>query len=288
MAHSSRGLGHLPLKEEITGSNPVCATKVVFTAFFIAKLTRKAVIFWVFANGLLTILLNCLFFTLAVKHPVEKVDYAELDPLIIEAARSFATPLTEFELSNPKVTVHYIDGRRFMSWSRERYDVIIINLPSPSTLQLNRFYTREFFEIADARLSRDGILAITCPGSLSYMGEELANLNACIYRTLYDVFPYVRAVLGEANLFLASPSAEISTAEPALLAQRLQERALETRLLSDFHIQYKLDKVKEDWFLDSIAQAPDVRINRDLPPGYFMIYRCGAPSFRNVSEASSR
>ena len=29
MAHSSRGLGHLPLKEEITGSNPVCATKVV-------------------------------------------------------------------------------------------------------------------------------------------------------------------------------------------------------------------------------------------------------------------
>ena len=27
VAHSSRGLGHLPLKEEITGSNPVCATK---------------------------------------------------------------------------------------------------------------------------------------------------------------------------------------------------------------------------------------------------------------------
>ena len=25
-AHSSSGLGHLPLKEEITGSNPVCAT----------------------------------------------------------------------------------------------------------------------------------------------------------------------------------------------------------------------------------------------------------------------
>jgi hypothetical protein len=27
VAHSSSGLGHLPLKEEITGSNPVCATK---------------------------------------------------------------------------------------------------------------------------------------------------------------------------------------------------------------------------------------------------------------------
>ena len=30
VAHSSRGLGHLPLKEEITGSNPVCATKLDF------------------------------------------------------------------------------------------------------------------------------------------------------------------------------------------------------------------------------------------------------------------
>lgn len=26
MAHSSSGLGHRPLKAEITGSNPVCAT----------------------------------------------------------------------------------------------------------------------------------------------------------------------------------------------------------------------------------------------------------------------
>ncbi len=25
-AHSSRGLGHFPLKEEIMGSNPICAT----------------------------------------------------------------------------------------------------------------------------------------------------------------------------------------------------------------------------------------------------------------------
>lgn len=120
--------------------------------------------------------------------------------------------------------------------------------------------------MAKARLSRDGILAITCPGSLSYIGEELANLNACIYRTLHDVYPYVRVIPGESNLFLASPSAEISTAEPALLAQRLQDRALQTRLLSDFHIQYKLDEVRASWFLNSLDQVPEVKINRDIAP----------------------
>lgn len=201
-----------------------------------------------------------------VKHPVEKVDYAELDPLIIEAAHIFSTPLTEFELSNPKVAVHYTDGRLFMSRGREHYDVIIINLPSPSTLQLNRFYTREFFEVADARLSRDGILAVTCPGSLSYMGEEMATLNACIYYTLHDIFPYIRAIPGETNLFLASPSAKISTAEPTLIAQRMQDRNLKTKLLTDFYIQYRLDKARANWLLNSLDQVPEVKLNQDLTP----------------------
>jgi hypothetical protein len=31
MAHSSSGLGRVPLKDEITGSNPVCATILTFT-----------------------------------------------------------------------------------------------------------------------------------------------------------------------------------------------------------------------------------------------------------------
>jgi hypothetical protein len=35
VAHSSRGLGHLPLKEEITGSNPVCATNSVNISDFL-------------------------------------------------------------------------------------------------------------------------------------------------------------------------------------------------------------------------------------------------------------
>jgi hypothetical protein len=39
VAHSSRGLGHLPLKEEITGSNPVCATISPLLLIFVSILT---------------------------------------------------------------------------------------------------------------------------------------------------------------------------------------------------------------------------------------------------------
>jgi len=201
-----------------------------------------------------------------LKHPVEVVDYAELDPLIIEIAEKFPTQLTESELNNPKTTVHATDGRLHLGRSSERYDVVIINLPSPSNLQVNRFYTEEFFRLVRPRLGNEGVLAINCPGSLTYLSDELANLNACIYNTLNGAFPYVRAIPGESNLFLASPSAEISTSESDILAHRLQTRNLETKLLSDFHIRYKLDKEKEDWLLDSLNQASDIRINHDFAP----------------------
>ena len=51
MAHSSSGLGHRPLKAEITGSNPVCATKsdawessqALFVAVLLRALSRMII-----------------------------------------------------------------------------------------------------------------------------------------------------------------------------------------------------------------------------------------------------
>lgn len=120
--------------------------------------------------------------------------------------------------------------------------------------------------MAKARLNHDGILAITCPGSLSYIGEELANLNACLYYTMQNVFASASPIPGELNILLASPSAEILNVEASTIAQRFQKRNLKTKLMSDYHIQYKLDETKAAWFLDSLEQVREVRLNRDLVP----------------------
>ena len=62
MAHSSSGLGHRPLKAEITGSNPVCATTASLTPFSKAKLGPGTADKSAFANILLTKLFDDLFF----------------------------------------------------------------------------------------------------------------------------------------------------------------------------------------------------------------------------------
>ncbi len=209
-----------------------------------------------------------------IKYPVEAVDYAELDPLLIQMAQKFITPLTAQELGDPRVKVEHIDGRllvRRIGWAsrshpEEGYDLIIVNLPYPLTLQLNRFYTLEFFQMIGEILAGDGILVINSPGTLTYMSEELRDLNAVLYQTLKAAFPHVHPIPGDLNLWLASPSASISAVTPEALVQRWGQRALKTQLMTEFHIRYKLDERRLDWFWESLRGSEEIRLNEDLHP----------------------
>ncbi len=205
-----------------------------------------------------------------LKHPsVERVDYAELDPLILEVVKKFTVPLTETELSDTKVFIEYIDGRLFVKTTPRKYDLVFVGLSNPSDLQANRLFTKEFFTLVKKILNKDGILAISLPGSLTYLGDELRNLNACIINTLKEPYPYVRIIPGDFNLFLASTSHEVSLIDHTKLSQRLRERNLQVSLLIPAHIEYKLSPRWLDWFLKSL-EGGTKDINRDfLPIGLF-------------------
>ena len=205
-----------------------------------------------------------------LKHPsLERIDYAELDPLILEVVKKFTVPLTETELSDARVNIEYMDGRLFVKTTPRKYDLVLVGLSNPSDLQVNRLFTKEFFTLVKKRLKEEGILAISLPGSLTYLGEELRDLNACIINTLKEVYPYVRIIPGEFNLFLASISPEVSFTSHIQLSQRLKDRNLKLSLLIPAHIEYKLSPRWLNWFLESL-EGGTKKINQDfLPTGLF-------------------
>ena len=53
------------------------------------------------------------------------------------------------------------------------YDVVIANVPDPTTAQLNRFYTSEFFEEVGEILAKGGVIGVTVSSSENYIGGEL-------------------------------------------------------------------------------------------------------------------
>jgi spermidine synthase len=185
--------------------------------------------------------------------------------------------LTLSELSDPRVRVEHVDGRllvRRKKWGiasqpKEGYDLVIVNLPYPSTLQLNRFYTVEFFQMVRGLLAEEGILVIGCPGTLTYMSDELRHLNTMAYHTLQQTFPYVRPIPGDVTLWLASPSDALSTVPVEALVERWEERGLETQLLTAPHIRLRLGQTRLDWFWTSLGKEEDggkAIVNRDLHP----------------------
>jgi len=202
-----------------------------------------------------------------LKHPsVELVEYAELDPLVFEIIRKFPTPLTEDELTDSGVKIKHIDGRLFLKMTDNIYDLIFIGLSEPSDLQTNRFFTKEFFSLAEKRLDKTGILVIGLSGSLTYLSDELRDLNGCIFNTIKSVFPYVRVIPGDGtNIFLASNSEEISLIDKTRLIHRLNERNLKANLIIPRHIEYKLHQRWSDWFLE-FMEGSTQKTNHDFSP----------------------
>lgn len=207
------------------------------------------------------------------KYPLLGIDYAELDPLLIEAVRAFPTPLTRSELGEPRLRIEQVDGRLLVrqkyaeasAGSQERYDLILVNLPYPSTLQLNRFYTLEFLTMVRQLLAGDGVVVVASPGALSYMSAEVRNLNATVYHTLQRALPGIRPIPGDLTLWLASPSQAILDVPLESLIERWQERDLDAQLVTPAHIRLRLDPHYLDWFWSSLTGGEGLTMGESLP-----------------------
>ncbi|MFC2152488.1 spermidine synthase [Bacteroidota bacterium] len=76
-----------------------------------------------------------------IKYPVKSIDYVDVNPEIIKMAK------TKLNVDSIQIlNIIERDAIRFLKKNKKKYDVVLINLPKPSTIQLNRFYTQEFFK----------------------------------------------------------------------------------------------------------------------------------------------
>lgn len=200
-----------------------------------------------------------------LKYSPQRVDYVELDPLLLNLIRQFPTPLTQSELSDPRVNIHYTDGRFFVKKTQVRFDLIFIGIPTPRELQTNRLFSIEFFSIAQKKMKAGGMISLTLPGSLTYISPELRDLNGCILDTLKSVFKYVRVIPGNPNLYFASDSEQLITATPQTLIKRLEERKIETNLFTKGYVEYRLHERWQNWFHKSMERH-EVHINSDFHP----------------------
>lgn len=203
----------------------------------------------------------------ALKHPtVESLDYVELDPALIGLAQQYFPAQTAVFRSDPRVHLHFLDGRSFLSETRESFDVIIVDVPDPETAQLNRFYTVEFFRLARAHLESGGLLAVQLRSSEETINPDLAEFLRSIRRTLGEAFPYQAAIPGETIHFFAANQRNVLTEDPQLLITRLHRRNLNTQYVSQYFIPYRMMPDRMEQVEAELAPLPSTPVNRDFAP----------------------
>jgi spermidine synthase len=109
-----------------------------------------------------------------LKYPVRKITYIERDPLLVK----YGTALTEN--SSVKITVLNDDAFRYIRTSADTFDIIILLIPPPSTLQLNRYYTSEFFQKIKEKLNPEGIFLCSPGPGDNYLNNESLKMFSSI------------------------------------------------------------------------------------------------------------
>ena len=204
--------------------------------------------------------------TEALKYPLKKIVYVELDPVFIRVLKSLPDPTTEKELKDARVDIESTDGRNYIKNTRERFDAVFVNTGLPTSLAINRYYTVEFFDRVLGVLKRDGIAVFKTWGSLAYLSDEVKKINASLLKTLLNVFPYVEAVPGDGfNIFIASQ--EKINLDVDVLVDNWKGLGLKTHLINPEYLALRLQKPYHDWFYDGLkSEMKNAPVNQDLRP----------------------
>jgi spermidine synthase len=199
---------------------------------------------------------------------VQRLDYVELDPQLAALERQWLPPAAGAVFRDPRLQVHYADARRYVETAAEPYDVIIMALPEPRSAQLNRFYTREFFQAAARRLRPPGVFSLSLGGSETGFNPLRAAYLAMIHRTLQQAFPEVLALPGARVRFLASVTPGSLTGDAEALVQRLKERHLPLTYVREYYLLDDLSPARQA-YLAQMLSAPPPEVNLDLAPGVY-------------------
>jgi spermidine synthase len=90
---------------------------------------------------------------------VWRITLVDVDPLVVDAAKYVPNlvKLNEHSLHNSRVTVLQQDAAAFLASNHFPYDVIMVDLPDPTTKILSDLYTIEFYSLLGHSLADDGI-----------------------------------------------------------------------------------------------------------------------------------
>lgn len=245
---SGRAAGSFPAEFEVTENMALIAAAT-------AKLDRVLMVGGV-AQGQLAALL---------KFPVRSVEYLEHDPQLLGFLAGFLTEQDVRALRDPRVRLVEGDARRYIADRRNGgWDLVLLNVPEPSGLGLNRYFTEQFYRLLSEKENAPVVIT-SLPSTPNYIGGEVGQVSASIYAAIRSNFNEVKAIPGSRMVIFAGPENTAFDLSPASLIQRYIARGKPLTLFDERSFTLLADERRIVEATEALA-ASRATVNDDYRP----------------------
>ncbi|OLS59718.1 fused MFS/spermidine synthase [Pseudomonas putida] len=141
---------------------------------------------------------------------------AELLPAVVKAAPLFQGNYGA--IADPRLDLRLRDGRRELLASPQTYDLITLEPPPPSAAGVVNLYSRDFYQLAAARLNAQGIVAQWLP-----LPTQNEDDSRALVRSFLDVFPHASLWTSEFHEMLLVGSLQPLQLDAARISERLHQ-----------------------------------------------------------------
>lgn len=168
-----------------------------------------------------------------LKHStVKRAVMVDIDEDVVEIAKKYLEKWHQGAFNDPRAEVVIADGKKYVEETDEKFDVVILDLTDPYSIEISReLYSVEFYSKIYRVLSDDGLM-VTQAGSSFFFEKVYDNVLEAVKKNFPIIVEYNVwvPVFGYANNFIVGSKkydpSKISIEE---VDERLKNRGVETR-----------------------------------------------------------
>lgn len=127
-----------------------------------------------------------------LKYPdVERISMVDLDKVMTDIAKEHPVlvEINKASMRSPRLTVYNMDAASFFREDMDFYDVVIIDLPDPDTVDLMHLYAKSFYQLVLRHL-RPGGVVVTQASSPYFSPKAFLCINKTMEEAGLSVVPY--------------------------------------------------------------------------------------------------